>query len=471
MLIRHFRLQRAWACLAHLLPDGGGEAAERHLIGPGIPATRAPKAPPAGRRHFWPASTQDITANPLFKGKLSRWCWRFISHRMTRVGRWFVWPTLLLMLFGSMSLEWQPYVIFLYVAALWLVALLVALCRPPRVSLQANHAERVCAGEVLPVAVVIAPRGRYAGVDLQVLPDRLPPGLVAVPADGLPAPTLAPGEQARVWLGIHGRQRGVYALPGYRVESDFPFGLLNAYRFYPLPSRLLVHPNFTPLTELALPPGFREQPGGVALKARQGDSFELLGNRKYQQSDNIRNIDWRATARLREPVVREYTQEYFMRVGVILDTDLPKNARSAEHDNFERAVSISAAVSDFMARRQYLVDLFAAGEHLYNLAAGQSLTYLDQILDILAGVESCPRQSFTTLEPELGPLLGKIALVICVLLDWNEARRRFVEHLAVYGVAVKVIVVRDTPCTLDPRAMPDLTLVRRADFAAGIEVL
>ena len=432
---------------------------------------RTPKAPPAVRRRYWYAGTQDIEANPLFKGNLSRWLWRFVTHRLTAAGRWFFWPTLLLVLVGSLSLEWQPYVVFLYAAALWLVALLVAVCRPPRVSLQVHHAERVCAGEVLPVEVIIVPRGRGAVTDLQVLPGKLPPGLAAVPEEGVPVPTLAPGEHARVWLGLHGARRGVYALPGYRVESDFPFGLVNAYRFYPLPRRLLVYPRFTPLTELTLPPGYREQPGGVALKARQGDSFELLGNREYQDSDDIRHIDWRATARLREPVVREYTQEYFMRVGVILDTHVRQNARPAEHDAFEQAVSLSAAVSDYMARRQYLVDIFAAGDHLYHLTAGQQITYLDQILDILACVDSYPKEPFATLEPEIGPLLGKIALVICVLLDWNEARRQFVEHLVTHGVAVKVIIARDAPCTLDPGGVPGVTVVGKAEFAAGMDVL
>jgi len=441
------------------------------MVGLDLLPEQAAKAPRAGGRRYWYASTQDIAANPLFKGRLSRWLWRFLTHRLTRTGRWFLWPTLALMLIGSLSLEWQPYVIFLYAASLWLVALLVALCLPPRVSLRVYHAERVCAGEVLPIEVIVEQQGRLPGVDLRVLPERLPLGLEAAPTEGMPAPTLAPGEQARVRLGIWGARRGVYVLPGYRVESDFPFALMNAYTCCSLPRRLLVYPRFTPLTGLELPSGFREQPGGVALKARQGDSFELLGNREYQQSDSIRNIDWRATARLCEPVVREYTQEYYMRVGVILDTHVRKGARAGEHDNFERAVSVSAAVSDFMARRQYLVDLFAAGDHLYHLTAGQSLTYLDQILDILACVESYPREPFSTLEPELGPLLGTVALVICVLLDWNEARRRFIDHLVTQGVAVKVIVVRDAPCALDPHAVPGLAVVQKADFAAGMAML
>ena len=51
-----------------------------------------------------------------------------------------------------------------------------------------------------------------------------------------------------------------------------------------------------------------------------GESFEYIGNREYREGDNVRDIDWTATARLNTPIVREYRDEYFLRVGVVLDT-------------------------------------------------------------------------------------------------------------------------------------------------------
>lgn len=422
-------------------------------------------------RFRMPDGTQDITPHPLLMGRLSCWVWRFVTHRMTPAARALFWPTMALALFGSLSLELQGYYIFLYLCVLWGVALLIALCLPPRVTLQVRHAERLCAGETLPIEITLVQQGRLA-TDLQVLPEGVPFGLTADPLQGGTTPALTRGTRATVRLGVRAEQRGVYALHGYRVQSDFPFGLFNAYRLHTQPRPLLVYPRFTSLAELALPSGYRYAPGGVALKARQGDSFELLGNREYQPGDNIRDIDWRATARLQTAILREYTQEYFLRVGVVLDTYVSRGARPAEEENFERAVSLCAAVSDYMARQEYLVDIFAAGPNLYHLTAGQSLAYLDEILDLLACVESNPQEPFTSLEPELEQVLGKITLVICVLLDWNAARQRFVEHLLMHGVAVKVIVVRDAPCTLDPTAWTDgVPVVSRADFAAGVEVL
>lgn len=142
---------------------------------------------------------------------------------------------------------------------------------------------------------------------------------------------------------------------------------------------------------------------------------------------------------------------------------------------FERAVSVAAAVSDYMARQDYLVDLFAAGPNLYHLSAGRSLAYLDQILDILACVGESPVEPFEIIEPQIGELLARISTVICVFLDWNESRRAFVHRVHTQGVAVKVIILRDGPCTIDPAADADVLghvpVISQADYERGIDEL
>ncbi len=135
-------------------------------------------------------------------------------------------------------------------------------------------------------------------------------------------------------------------------------------------------------------------------------------------------------------------------------------------------MSISAAVSDYMARQEYLVDIFAAGPNLYHLTAGRSLAYLDQILDILACVDVNPDEPFSVIEPQIMEYLAKITTVICVFLDWNDTRRAFVHRLAMQGAGVKAMIVRDAPCTLDSAADTELIgrvhVIDKAAFDAGI---
>lgn len=418
------------------------------------------------------ASTKDIRGHVLFRGGLSRFLWQVYTHRFTRAGRWFLALTLLLGLVGATSLEIQTYIPFLYAAGLWTVAVAFALSRP-RVRVRSRrHAERIGVGETLPVDVEVEYVGRLPLRDANLLPARLPAPLDAVPENGTPLPTLRRGETARVRVGILCRKRGVYALRGFRVETDFPLGLLNAYRLFWQETPLLVYPAFTPLRRMPLPTGRRYQPGGVALAAQIGDSFELLGNRLFREGDSIRDIDWRATARLGgdTPILREWREEYFLRAGVVLDTQIPpgrnrENRRAA----LERAISLCAAVSDLIARREYIVDLFAAGPNLYQLTAGRGLAYLDQILDILACVEESPTEPFATIAPQISEHLAQITTVVCVLLDWDETRRAFVETLRQNGAGVKVVLLNDGHLTVPADA--DVTLIDADAWARGVDEL
>lgn len=404
--------------------------------------------------------------------------WNFLVQRLTVGGRWFAIATLGFFAFGTASLELQSYIPLCYAFCLWGVALLAMWRLAPRAKVLCRHAERICAGETLRIEIEVENRARAALLQARVLPHRLPPQLEAVPTQGTPLPSLARGEQTRVQCGLHAPRRGVYQLRGVRLDSDFPFGLLHASQTTDESTSLLVYPPFHPLRKLEIPSGRRHHPGGVALAASRGDSFEFWGNREWRQGDTLRDIDWRATARLRrpleKPVVREYREEFLLRVAIVLDTHVPHGNEQAA-DEFESAVSLCAACGDFMARQDYLVDILAAGPHLYHLTAGRSLAYLDQILDILACVESSTKPTFELLEPEIDAHLSQITTVICVLLDWTMQRRAFVQRLVEQGAAVKVLIVRDTPCTFDPAADTDwighAPLLSRSDVTHGITEL
>jgi uncharacterized protein (DUF58 family) len=411
--------------------------------------------------------------HPILRVSLvARLVWRLWTERLTQPGRWFLVATVAFTAFGSFSLDLQAYIPWSYATSLWLVALVGLVFSRPRVRLQARHADRVTVGEALPVSLEVEYLGRTPAVGVSVVPHR---PHSSITGDLLRLKPIEHGQRQRATLLLRCRRRGVFHLRGYRVESGFPFGLLNASRTFPHEEALVVYPDFHPLTRLRIPTARRYQPGGVALASTLGEAMEYIGNRDYREGDSVRDIDWRATARLNRPIVREYREEYFLRVAVILDTHVPKGASAARKQAFERAVSLSAAVSDFMAREEYLVDLFAAGPNLYHLTAGRSLAYLDQILEILACVEDSEEEPFSLLEPAILENLANITAVVCVLLDWDEPRRAFVESLRRGGASLRVIVAHDGPCTLDPAedaaTFGEIPVITTALYAAGIEEL
>jgi hypothetical protein len=61
------------------------------------------------------------------------------------------------------------------------------------------------------------------------------------------------------------------------------------------------------------------------------------------------------------------------------------------------------------------------------------------------------------------------------MLDWTEARRAFVRRLQEQGVGLKVVIVRDGRCTLDPEedavTLGLIPVIDAKAFAAGVEEL
>ncbi|MBC8104487.1 MAG: DUF58 domain-containing protein [Cytophagales bacterium] len=446
-------------------------------------------------------ATKEINQHPLYGGALSRQFWRTNNYRLTRAGRWFLGLTFALGIFGGMSLDIQTYIPFLYACGVWLVCLLALPLAKPRVRLRAIHGSRAAAGTTLPVTLEITQDSvRIPGLDLTVLAHKLPLDIDAEQENGVLIGSLAPGETVRVRAGLICPRRGVFKVKGWRVESDFPFGVTNAYRAFEESQSVTVYPQYRPLTRLEVPTGRRYQPGGITMASSVGESFEYFGNREFREGDNIRDIDWRATARMAgTPILREWREEYFLRVAVILDTYIPvptspiihsmptlgaliipqsRRARAVYEqrgNDFERAVSISAAVSDYLAGQEYVVDLFGAGPELFRLQSGRGLATNEQVLDILANTQTTATDTLSTLLPQLAEDLPQLTSVICVFLDWDDSRRAFAESLRSQGAGVKIIVVRASPPALNPAEDPvfehQVVVIDADAFAAGVESL
>lgn len=76
----------------------------------------------------------------------------------------------------------------------------------------------------------------------------------------------------------------------------------------------------------------RSEPGCSPgpLSSSTGDAIEFVGTRDYREGDPPRNIHWRSWARRGAPVVKEYQEEYFCRIALILDTFLPARETDAD---------------------------------------------------------------------------------------------------------------------------------------------
>ncbi len=328
------------------------------------------------------------------------------------------------------------------------IALVFGLLLRPRVLVQPDYPTRGAVGQGLTVHADLHNPGRFPqlsiGAGLYLLPLEIDP---EPPSDVIAA--IGPGESARFEIGLTPRRRGHYKMPGVVAFSTFPL------HFFRTPAGgsdrwpLLVLPSFHTIHRIDIPIGTRYQPGGIALTSHVGESPEFIGNREYVPGDPIRHIDFRAWARLSKPAVREFQEEYYCRIALVLDTFTGKAEppTPAGFPDFEAAVSLTAAVADALSRGEYLIDLFAAGPQLHVFRAGRHTAHLDNVLEILAGVGHTVDNPFERLAPALLEELRNISTVVCVFLDWDKRREHIVRAAAEAGCSVKVVVVRDEDTT------------------------
>ena len=322
------------------------------------------------------------------------------------------------------------------------------------------------AGQLLRYRVRLRNRGPRPLRALLVAEHALPLGLYAVEeGEGGCAQlqTLGPGEQATVSLALRCAERGAYQLTPLRVGTSFPSGLVRWPRAVTQAQRLLVFPRFTTQHEFELPVAARYQPGGIQVSSEVGDSGEFVGTRDYREGDRLRDIHWASFARSGRMIVKEYREEYFVRVGLVLDTELPRRGELA---SFESRVSLAAGIADALARREHIIDLFAAGERLYHFQSGRALARLDNVLELLACVESVPRVDFSVVTGQLALQARQLSSIVFLLWDWDEARSRACQRLRETGCGLRPIVVRAEPPSLEPE--PGILLV---PATAGAEEL
>lgn len=368
-------------------------------------------------------------------------------YRTTGLGKSLLLALVLSGSLGAGSIEMPIFRLFCALAAVIGLALLISLVWRPRVEVSVQFPERAVAGQPLSVEARITNAGRFpvhnlaAGFfhDIPELPGAEHPSVESV----------RPGETARVLATLRPQRRGLYGPLKLRTFSTYPLHLFRTPCGRPAGGTLLVMPSFHPISSVELPISTRYQPGGIALTSNVGESPEYIGNREYRPGDSLRRMDFKAWGRLGRPAVREYQEEYYCRIALILDTYVPRFRRPGRSGfpDLEAAVSLCAAAADALARGEYIIDLFAAGPELHVFRAGRHTAHFDHVLEILACVDACRTNPFDKVTPALLDELGSISALVAVLLDWDNSREEMVRVAQDHGCATKVLLVRAGPPT------------------------
>ena len=171
-------------------------------------------------------------------------------------------------------------------------------------------------GEAVDAVLVIENTGsrRLRGV----VRDAWPPSARAQPRTH--SVDIAAGQSLRVTTKLRPNRRGDQVSAAVTTRTIGPLGLAGRQSSQPVPWQIRILPPF--LSRKHLPSRLarlRELDGMIPVLIRgQGTEFDSL--REYVVGDDVRSIDWRATARRSDVVVRTWRPERDRRIVIVLDT-------------------------------------------------------------------------------------------------------------------------------------------------------
>lgn len=181
---------------------------------------------------------------------------------------------------------------------------------------------------------------------------------------------LAPGAAQRIETLLTPTRRGDRTPDLVTVRSIGPFGLAGRQVSREVPWRVRVLPPFhsrkhLPSRLLQL----RETDGRTPVLIRgQGSEFDSL--REYVIGDDVRSIDWRATARRNDVVVRTWRPERDRHVVIVLDTSRTSAGRVGDEPKLDSAMDAALLLAALATRAGDRVDLLAYDSELRTAVAG-----------------------------------------------------------------------------------------------------
>ena len=250
--------------------------------------------------------------------------------------------------------------------ALWLLLAMilgtadVAMAASPRkLSLARELPQRVRLGETVNSTLVVMNTGRRTLRG--IVRDAWQPSAGANPTRS--RVSIPPGERRAITTALTPIRRGERRAAPVTVRSYGPLRLAARQATIALPGAIRVLPPFTSRKHLpSRLARLRELDGRTSVMIRgQGTEFDSL--REYVRGDDVRSIDWRATARHNDPqggqrlMVRTWRPERDRRVVILIDSGRTSAARIAGEPRIDTAFESALLLAALATRAGDRVDL------------------------------------------------------------------------------------------------------------------
>lgn len=294
----------------------------------------------------------------------------------------------LLALLGIVPVALAPDLLtVLAVAGLLLVAVAVDLVLAAPVGglrLRRSGSTAVRLGEPARVRLTVAnPSARRLRA---VLRDAWVPSAGASPATQVL--DVPPGEQRVLTTDLLPTRRGDRTPDRVTVRALGPLGVAARQGRHEVPWRVRVQPPFASRRFLPERLSRLRQLDGVSAARTRGQGTEFDSLRDYVVGDDVRSIDWRATARRQEVVVRTWRPERDRHVLLVVDTGRTCAGRVGDAPRLDAALDAALLLGALASRAGDRVDLLALDREVRAAVEGAGRSeLLARVVDAMALLE------------------------------------------------------------------------------------
>jgi len=218
--------------------------------------------------------------------------------------------------------------------------------------------------------------------------DHVPDGL---DFEHLPlAAGLQPGQLIQLGYRVRPLKRGHFNFEHCEINLPSPMGLWTEKRLLEAIDSTRVYPDFARLYDgqlLAVDNWLSQL--GIRQRQRRGQGQEFHQLREFREGDSLRQIDWKATARHRAPIAREYEDERDQQIIFMLDCGRRMRSQDGELSHFDHALNACLLLSYTALRQGDAVGLstFASEQPRY-LAPVKGTGQLNVLLNTVYDLDS-----------------------------------------------------------------------------------
>ncbi|MHA1832278.1 MAG: DUF58 domain-containing protein [Candidatus Helarchaeota archaeon] len=187
------------------------------------------------------------------------------------------------------------------------------------------------------------------------------------------------------------RMRGEFKIGPTRIRIKDRLGYLVEEQEIPEYTPLLVYPTFEDVRRMEAFASRRRQGliFGAHRTKQKGMGTEFFGLREYIEGDEFRRIDWKATARSRKPMIREFETEKNIRVIIFLDASKTMTSGSVYNNKLEYSIRAALLLSKLALERHDQVGLVVYSDKVkFFIEPRGGPNQFWRILEVLARVKA-----------------------------------------------------------------------------------